>query len=165
MELHLRPHRWEARTPDWAAAAVAGFGAGGVVMLLELCWSTLIIGTNPWGASRMVAAIAMGQEVLASNDYSTSVLVVALIVHYVIGIGLGLLLAAIVAPFHLDSSVGMVLLAGAVFGLLIYLLNFYVVVGAFPWFAEMRGWPTAIAHVIFGLIAAITYWKLERRGA
>jgi hypothetical protein len=165
MELHVRSHRWEARRPDWAAAAVAGFGAGGVLMLLELFWSTLLIGTNPWGASRMVAAIVMGPEVLGSSDFSTRVLVVALITHYVIGIGLGLLLAAIVAPFRFDSSLGMLLLAGAIFGLLVYLLNFYIIVGAFPWFAEMRGWSTAIAHVIFGLIAALTYWKLERSHA
>lgn len=162
MELHMRPHRFDARTPDWAAAAVAGFGAGGVLMLLELFWSTLVVGSNPWGASRMVAAIVMGADVLRSAEYSTGVLAVALVVHYVIGIALGCVLAAIIAPFHLDSSIGMVLLAGAVFGIVIYFVNFYTVVAAFPWFAQMRGWQTIIAHVIFGLIAAFTYWKLER---
>jgi hypothetical protein len=165
MESPMRSHRWEARRPDWAAAAVAGFGAGGVLMLLELFWSTLIVGSNPWGASRMVAAIVMGIDVLNSSDYSTSVLVVALVTHYVIGVALGMLLGAIIAPFHLDSSAGMVLLAGAIFGLLIYLVNFYIVVAAFPWFAAMRGWSTAVAHLIFGMTAAITYWKLERTEA
>jgi hypothetical protein len=32
----------------------------------------------------------------------------------------------------------------------------------FPWFAEARGWVTAIAHIVFGLVAADSYLKLER---
>lgn len=37
MQLHMLSQRWTARRPDWAAAAVAGFGAGGVLMLLSFC--------------------------------------------------------------------------------------------------------------------------------
>ena len=31
---------WHWRAPDWTAAAVAGFGAGAVLMVLDLVWST-----------------------------------------------------------------------------------------------------------------------------
>ena len=47
---------------------------------------------------------------------------------------------------------------GAVFGLALYLINFYVVTGAFPWFAELRGWSTLITHLIFGVSASLLYW-------
>lgn len=163
MELHLHSHRWVARQPDWAAAAVAGFGAGGILMVLELLWEAMATGRDPWLTSRMIAALVMGWDVLQSGGYSLNVLVSALAVHYVLGIAFGVLLAAIIAPFHLDSSVGMVLLTGAVFGAVLYLFNFYVMASAFNWFADLRGWPTLVSHVLFGMAAAYIYNVMERR--
>lgn len=164
MELHLQSHHWQARLPDWAAAAVAGFGAGGVLMLFELAWAAFITGDDPWLTSRMIAAMAMSAEVLQTTGYSLGVVVVALLVHYALGVVFGVLLAAIMAPFNLDSSSAMALTAGAAFGLLLYVLNFYGMTGIYTWFVELRSWPTAIAHVIFGMAAAFIYLKLERPG-
>jgi hypothetical protein len=164
MELRMHSHHLEARAPDWLAAAVSGFAAGAVLMVLELLWSTMGMDVSPWATSHRIAAIVMGPDVLQSTDFSFSVVAVALATHYVLGIVFGMVLSAIIAPFHFDSSAGMGLLAGAVFGLAIYLLNFYGMVRFFPWFADMRGWATLAAHLIFGMVAAVMYWKLERRG-
>jgi hypothetical protein len=161
MELHMHSHRWVARQPDWAAAAVAGFGAGGILMVLELAWTAFIVQGDPWVATRMVAAMVMGWDVLQTTGYSLGVVVAALAVHYILGVAFGIMLAAIIAPFQLDSSTPMVLFAGAVFGLVLYVLNFYGMVGAFSWFAELRGWPTAIGHVIFGMSSAYIYRRME----
>lgn len=162
MELHMHSHRWEQRMPDWTVAAVSGFAAGAVLMVLELLWATIIMGDSPWATSHMVAAIVMGRDVLQSTDFSVSVVVAALVTHYVLGIVLTLILAAIIVPFHLDSSIGMVMLTGAVFGLAVYLFNFFGMVHFFSWFAEMRGFTTMLAHIIFGIVAAAMYWKLEQ---
>jgi hypothetical protein len=162
MELHMNSHRWEHRMPDWPAAAVSGFVAGAVLMVLELLWSTMTMDTSPWVTSHMIAAIVLGPDTLQSADFSVTVIALALATHYVLGIVFGMVLAAIIAPFHFDSSAGMVLLTGAIFGLVIYLLNFYGMVLFFPWFAGMRGWATLAAHLIFGMAAAVMYWKLER---
>ena len=55
-------------------------------------------------------------------------------------------------------------LIGAVFGLLLYLINFHLLTQVFPWFRELRGWITLTAHLVFGISAALLYWKLARRG-
>jgi uncharacterized protein YhhL (DUF1145 family) len=162
MELHLREHRWEARLPDWAAAAVAGFGAGGVLMLLEIGFVMATGNTNPWQTTRMVAALMMGPEVLDASGYSAGIVAAALLVHYLLGTAFGVVLAALIAPFRLDSSTAMALAAGALFGLLLYAFNFLVLASTFPWFAPLRGWPTLVAHLVFGMTAAFTYLKLER---
>ncbi|WP_211440748.1 hypothetical protein [Collimonas humicola] len=162
MELHMHSHHLERRLPDWPAAAVSGFAAGAVVMVLELLWSSIFQDTSPWATSHMIAAIVMGPDTLQSTTFDIGVVAVALGTHYVLGIVLALILAAIIAPFHFDSSVGMVLLTGAVFGLVVYLFNFYGMVRFFSWFADMRGWATLAAHLVFGMSAAIIYWKLER---
>jgi hypothetical protein len=161
MEL-MHSHRWERRLPDWKVAAVSGFVAGAVLMVLELLWSTFAGSGNPWLATHMVAAILMGPDVLQSADFSLPVVIVALVTHYVLGIAFGLVLAGIIVPYRLDSSIGMILLTGAVFGLVLYLFNFYGMVRVFAWFAELRGLSTLVAHLIFGLVAAAMYWKLEQ---
>ena len=163
MELHLHSHRWEARRPDWLAAAASGFVAGAILMVLELIWNTNLIGATPWTMPHMIAAITMGPQVLEPYDFNLAVITVALVTHYLLGAVFGLILGAIIAPFHFDSSPGMALAVGAIFGLLLYLFNFYGMVSLFPWFAGIRGWAALIAHLIFGMSAAILYWKLERR--
>lgn len=165
MELHIHSHHLEARAPDWAAAAVSGFAAGAVLMVLELLWSSIVTGVNPWITSHKIAAIVMGPDALQSSSFSVGVVALALATHYALGVVFGVALCAIIAPFHFDSSVGMGLLVGAVFGLAIYLLNFYGMVRWFPWFADLRGWTTFAAHLIFGMTAALMYLKLERRGS
>jgi ribose/xylose/arabinose/galactoside ABC-type transport system permease subunit len=163
MALYM-PSTRSRRLPDWPAAAVAGLAAGAVLMVLELFWSTLVSGDSPWLASHMIAAIVMGPDVLQTSHFSLYIVAVALAAHYVLGTLFGLLLAAIMVPLHLASHVATVALAGAVFGGALYLLNFYGMVQFFPWFASWRGAATLATHLLFGITAALLYWKLDRHG-
>lgn len=162
MDLHMHSHRFAHRLPDWTAAAVSGFAAGAIMMVVELLWSTLVTDTGPWGTTHMIAAMVMGPVVLQSSGFSFGVVLAALIVHYLLGVVFGMILAAIIAPYHFDSSIGMVMLTGAVFGLAMYLFNFYGMVRVYTWFAELRGWATADTHLIFGIAAAVLYRQFER---
>jgi len=161
MELHMHSHHYVRRLPDWTAAAVSGLAAGALLMVVELFWSTMVAGVNPWGTTRMIAAILMGPDVLQTSLFSIGTVAAALAIHFVLGAVLGMILAFIIAPFQLDSSMGMVLLAGAVFGLLVYLFDFHVMTRFFTWFADARGWHTVVGHLIFGMAASACYWKLE----
>ncbi len=163
MELHMHSHHYVRRTPDWSAAAVSGLAAGALLLVAELFWSTMMVGTNPWPTTRMIAGIVMGSEVLQSSMFSLGTTIAALVIHFVLGAVLGLILGAIMAPFTLDSSIGMAVLTGAVFGLVIYLINFHVMTRFFPWFVDARGWHTLFGHLLFGACAAIAYWKLESK--
>lgn len=162
MELHWHSHHLEHRSPDWVAAAASGFVAGAILMVLELFWSSIVLDANPWITSHKIAAIVLGTDALRSTAFSVGIVGVALIIHYVLGIVFGLVLAAIIAPFRFDSSMGMALLVGAAFGLILYLINFYALTTVFPWFADMRGWASLIANLIFGMALALLYTKLER---
>jgi hypothetical protein len=165
MELHIGSHHWAYRSPDWPAAAVAGFVAGAGVMVLELLWVSLVVGASPWETTSKIAAMLMGPEVLQSTGFSVGVVTLALIIHYILGIAFGIVLCAILAPFHLDSNLAIALLVGALFGLALYLINFYGMTRLLPWFVEMRGMATLAAHLVFGMIAAAMYWKLKRPDA
>jgi len=114
----------------------------------------------------MVAALSMGPDYSLqspANVFNAGVVAIALVTHYVLGVGFGLVLGFVIAGLHVETSVGTMQVIGAVFGAVLYLFNFFVVASAFPWFVELRGWGTLIAHMIFGVAAALLYWKLARR--
>ena len=148
--------------PDWLAAAVAGIVAGAVLMLLSLLWAANDIHMQPWMLARRIAAITMGQQVLASADFSITVVAVMAVTHYVLGVLFAAVLAAIISIGSIKRSPAAVMLIGALFGLLLYVVNFYLLAERFPWFVDMRGGPPLIAHLIFGLVSAGVYLKFDR---
>lgn len=164
METQVGLLRSKRRAPDWAVAAVSGFAAGAVLMVLDMLWSSIVAGGGPWRTSNMIAPIFVGPESLQSSHYgfSISVVAIALATHYALGIVFGLVLAAIMTPLNLDATAGRALLTGAVFAVALYLINFYGAASLFPWLAELRGWATLAAHLVFGIVAGLLYWKLER---
>ncbi|RQS63558.1 hypothetical protein DID96_29630 [Burkholderia sp. Bp8963] len=163
MELHMHSHHFTRRTPDWRTAVIGGCAAGVVLVVLELL-AMWVTGQSPWGPPRMIAAIALGRDALAQPaTFDLGIMLLALVVHFALSIVFALILSVIVAPFSFDSSVGMASLVGAVFGAAVYLVNFYGMTRWFPWFAEARGWMSLVGHIVFGLVAADTYLRLERR--
>jgi hypothetical protein len=47
-------------------------------------------------------------------------------------------------------------------GCALYLVNFDLLIGFFPWLVSLRGVPTVAAHVVFGVVAALLYCRLKR---
>lgn len=144
---------------DWKAAIWSGIIAGAVFMMLEMVLVPVFLGGSPWGPPRMIAAIAMGKEVLPPPDsFALVPLMVAMMIHLVMSIVLAAILGVIVGRLGTAAA----LMAGAVFGLVLYLVNFYGMTAVFPWFAMARNWVTIFAHVMFGVVAALSYkWLLK----
>lgn len=166
MELHLHMPQWRAHRADWAAAAVSGLAAGAILMVVELFWAAWISGDSPWKTSRALSAIVLGPDTLRSANFSFGVVSLALAVHYLLGVVFGLVLGWVLAPFLPDwgdDATAIGAMWGALFGAVLYLINFYGMAQIFPWFAGLRGAPSFAAHLIFGTSAALIYWKLERR--
>jgi hypothetical protein len=164
MEVGIHSLHWERRMPDWPAAAVAGFAAGAVLMVLELLWS-LVCGESPWRASHQVAAIVLGPDAQQSSGFALGLVTLALATHYALGAAFGIVLAVLIAPLRLEANVAASLAAGALFGAVLYGVNFFAMVRWFPWFADLRGAPTLVAHLVFGMSAALLYWEFERGDA
>jgi hypothetical protein len=138
--------------------------AGVVFLVLELVLATLIPGGSPWASPRMLASIILGRDVLhAPAAFEAGIMVAALAMHFVLAIVFALILSLIMVRFSFDSSAGMASLAGAMFCLAMYLLNFYGMTRLFPWFAEARNWVSVVSHLVFGVVVADTYMRLERK--
>lgn len=162
MELHMHSHHVGRRLPEWPAAVIGGCLAGAVFLVIEL-FAMRVAGQSLWVPLRMIAGIAMGRDALQAAPFEPGVVVVALVTHFVLSIFFAIILAVIMAPFSLDSSVGLASLVGLLFGVLLYVVNFYGMTQIFPWFVDARGWLSCLSHMMFGLVAADACLALEGR--
>ena len=147
---------------DIKAAIWAGIIAGVVFMMLEMVLVATVGGGSPWGSPRMIAAIGMGKDVLPPPaTFDLGVMIVAMAIHFVLAILLGMILGLIVSRWKLGlmASIGV----GAIFGLAVYLVNFYGFTALFPWFAMARTPITLLTHVMFGTVLGWSYHALAVR--
>ena len=86
------------------------------------------------------------------------VVAVGVLVHMVLSLFYALLLAFIIHRWGL--VVGIV--GGALFGLAVYIINYYTFTYLFPWFFPLRSWLVLATHVFFGAVAGGIYEALER---
>jgi uncharacterized membrane protein YagU involved in acid resistance len=145
-------------------AVWAGVISGLVFMILEMIMVPMFLDGSPWGPPRMMGAIVLGKGVLpppATFDFG--VVMVAVILHLILSVIYALILAWIISAAK--TSFWVSILIGAVFGYVLYLVNFYVFTGIFPWFANARNWVSVFSHIIFGIGAAWAYVVLARKHA
>lgn len=152
----------ELRSPqaiDWSSAIWSGIIAGAVFMMLEMIMVPMFLGGSPWGPPRMIAAIGMGKGVLPPPDtFALVPMMMAMAIHFMLSVVLAVILALVVNGF----GPGMAGMVGAIFGLVIYLINFYALTAVFPWFEMARNWISIFAHVMFGAVAALSYKWLQK---
>jgi hypothetical protein len=147
---------------SWIRAAAAGIVAGVVATIAQviLWWS--FTDDLPWilyRDARLTAAIVMGPAVLPPpSTFDLKVMIVATGIHIGLSVAYSLILAFAIRRLPMRGA----LLAGLVFGLILYVVNMYGMTHMLPWFSEARGWITVVAHVVFGISVAVVYKILPR---
>ncbi len=142
-----RSGRWVLR------GAVMGIAAGGVFLIFEMIAAGLM-GQSALDPLRMIAAVVLGEGALPVQPTVGLAIVVpvALAVHYALSAFYGAVFGAAVAEIGALRHDRVVLVgAAAAFGLLLWLVNFYVIAPvAFPWFSMADPSVQFIAHTLFG---------------
>lgn len=143
---------------NWKAAILAGLIAGAVFMMMEM-GLVAASGQSPWAPPRMIAAIVMGEGVLPPPaSFDPMVMMAAMGVHLLLSVVLAIGFAFAAARLGMVPAV----MAGALFGLLVYVVNFYGFTAVFPWFAMARNAISVISHVAFGAVLALSYKLIAR---
>ena len=141
----------------WRTALLAGIVAGVVATCVQLAlwW----LAAEPLLAilfrdARLTAAIVMGRSVLPPPaTFDAPVMLIATLVHLALSIAYGSALAVFISR----TGKGPALLTGAAFGASLYAINMHGFTLVFPWFAAARDGITVVAHIVFGVIAAVVY--------
>lgn len=142
---------------DWRAATIAGLVAGTLFLLLMVI-ITAVQGDSVWLIFRFFSAIVLGQTVLLDpTTFSLSTFVVGLLLHYLLAMGFTYLLTFVLHKWGLWVGI----LGGALFGLGLYVINFYLLTTIFEWFFALRSITFLVIHILFGAIAGGVYESLE----
>lgn len=148
---------------DWSAAIWAGLIAGLIFLILEMLMVPMFLDGSPWGPPRMIGAMVLGQDVLPNPPpaptFDFGVVATAMMVHFVLSVIFAIVLALILSKM----GTGAALAVGAVFGLVLYFVNFYGMTAIFPWFAMARNWVSIFSHIVFGLLAAWVYKSMAAK--
>ncbi|MCC2681631.1 MAG: hypothetical protein K0S36_1195 [Nitrosospira multiformis] len=144
------------------AAAAAGIIAGVVATGAQLVLWWVFTDALPsifYRDARLTAAMLMGSDVLPPPaTFEWKVMIVATFIHFMLSIAYALILAPLISRPGVVTS----MLAGAIFGLIIYVTNMYGMTLIFPWFSVARDWITLATHIVFGISLAVPYKLLSK---
>lgn len=144
---------------DWRAAVVAGLVAGLLTMLLWVILWALTTGGSPWTPFHHTAAILMGEGALVpSQTLDLQVVLTGLVMHLLLSLVYAVILAFIIHRWGLIAGI----FGGVLFGLCLYVINYFTFSMLFPWFYALRSWFALAGHVFFGAAAGGIYELLER---
>ncbi len=159
--------RQRADTGWWAKqGAIGGIIAGLVFAMFEMVMAALLNGAF-FGPLRMIGAIVLGREALQPSYPLLTAIVVGLVVHMMLSAIYGIVFALIVAAVPaLASSPAALIAAASVYGLVLWLVNFYVVapLADWVWFTQSNPVVQFIAHtVMFGAVLGVYLERVWKR--
>ncbi len=147
---------------DLRAAVISGIIGSLVFQVLEIILIPLAGGGEPWGPARMIAAMVLGPRVLPPPaTFDAPIVLVALIVDIVLAIIYAAIIGTLVHRWPRSTAI----IVGAVFGALLYGVNFYIFTAIFPWFVMGRNFVTLFTHIVFSVTVVFLYLRLSRRPA
>src|ERR1700742_3732840 len=136
------------------AGAIGGI-IGGVMMAVWLLIILWLTGTGFWTLLNMITNTVWRSAPLGSK-FSRAAVIIGLIVHVLVSCRSGSLI--VVAAWRLPGPPSLIIASGALFGPVIWLvMQFGIWHAVDPAAAQViTPWVFAVAHLIFGLLAAAT---------
>ena len=137
----------------WAKqGAIAGLIAGLIFAVFEMIMAAILKDAF-FGPLRMISGIALGKEALQPSYGLATAVIVGIIVHMIDSLIFGAIFGLIVAAVPtLAHSATMLLVAASVYGLALWLVNFYLIAPTvgWNWFPTMTN-PVVqfVAHIFF----------------
>jgi hypothetical protein len=153
-----RDMRWGLRQ-----GAIAGIVAGLAFAAFEMMATAFMMGAEAFFMPlRMIGAIVLGQEALDPGFSLVTAGVAGMLVHVMLSVIYGIVFGEIATILRGPAAF---IVAGGVFGLALWLVNFYVIAPfAFPWFLDSSPLVQFIGHtVFFGLVLGTYLWKSHQR--
>lgn len=146
-------------SPESAAARVVRGALGGVVagavFIVFNMWFSASNGGPATAPFRLISSLVLGS---GSLEAGTTNVALGVLVHAVISVLFGVVFAFAIAPRCRTN--GTVAVAGGVFGLLVYVLDFLILANTvFPQF-QMPNDPLELAaHIVFGHVLATFFYS------
>ena len=142
--------------------AIAGL-AGGVAMAVVAALLSASMGQDIWHESKRIAAIVYGPAALAQPGFDLGPVLVGTLIHLIVAALLGAIFGIVTRRWlHLTSDFGTPVMAGLVYGLLIWAAAYFVVLPLLnPALLEVYPPAFIIQHLAYGVVLGLVYMWLR----
>jgi len=160
----LNPRSSVSPLPDVVGlgGAIAGL-AGGVAMAVVAALLSASMGQDIWHESKRIAVIVYGPSALAASGFDLGPVLVGTLIHLLVSALLGAIFGIVTRRWlHLTSDFGTPVMAGLVYGLLIWMAAYFVVLPVLnPALLEVYAPAFIIQHVAYGVVLGLVYMWLR----
>jgi hypothetical protein len=141
---------------------VAGL-AGGVAMMIVAALLSVSMGQDIWHESKRIAAIVYGPAAFAQPGFQFGPVLVGTLIHLCVSALLGALFGIVTRRWlHMTSDFGAPVLAGLIYGMLIWMVAYFVVLPLLnPTLLEVYAPAFIIQHVVYGVVLGLVYMWLR----
>jgi hypothetical protein len=141
--------------------AIAGL-VGGLSMALVGAIISASVGGDIWLESKQIAAVVYGSAA-AQPGFAAGPVLVGTLLHLLISTALGALFGIVTRRiFHLTSEFGTLLMAGLIYGMLIWLVGYFAVLPAInPLLRETYAPAFIVQHLVYGAVTGLVYTMLR----
>jgi hypothetical protein len=138
--------------------AVAGLG-GGLAMAVIAAIISSIIHADIWQEAKQIAAVVYGPAAVAEAGFDAGPVIVGTLIHLVMSALFGAVFGIFTRRvFKLPSDFGAPILAGLIYGLVIWMLAYFVVLPIVnPLLLQLYAPAFIIQHVVYGAVTGLLY--------
>jgi hypothetical protein len=142
--------------------AIAGL-AGGVAMAVVAALLSASMGQDIWHEPKRIAAMIYGPAALASTGFDPGPVLLGTLIHLLVSALLGALFGIVTRRgLRLTSDFGTPVMAGLVYGLLIWMAAYFVVLPLLnPALLDVYQPAFIIKHVAYGVVLGLVYMWLR----
>jgi hypothetical protein len=141
--------------------AQAGF-AGGIAMILSAALLASIKGYDIWFQLKSIVGLVLGPSAIAQAGFAAGPVLLGLAMHLVFAALLGAIFAiGMRQVLRLPSDFGVPLVAGLVFGLLLWLGAFLALPTLLPQLVAVYAPAFIIQHIVYGTVTGLLYGLLR----
>jgi uncharacterized membrane protein YagU involved in acid resistance len=169
MSIDRSPSTIEHRSVVSPLPDVIGLGgvlaglAGGVAMAIVAALLAAWMGQDIWHEPKRIAAIVYGPAAFAQAGFELGPVLVGTLIHLLVSALLGALFGIVTRRWlHMTSDFGAPVLAGLIYGMLIWLVAYFVVLPLLnPALLDIYAPAFIIQHVVYGVVMGLCYMLLR----
>ena len=138
--------------------AIAGLG-GGLAMAVIAALISLSLGHDIWLESKQIAAVVYGQDAVAQPGFVAGPVIVGTVIHLFVSAALGAIFGIVTRRvLRLTSDYGVPVLAGLIYGLLVWLIAYFIVLPVVdPLLRETYAPSFIVQHIVYGAVTGLLY--------
>jgi hypothetical protein len=138
--------------------ALAGL-AGGMAMALVAALMSLVQRQDIWHEAKAIASVVLGAQALAQPGFAAVPVLIGTLLHLIVSMLLGALFALVTRRWlQLPTDFGIPLLAGLSYGLLVWLVAYFVALPLVDvWLLESYAPAFLVQQIVYGSVTGLGY--------